>query len=55
MNESTQNGAYHEREANGNLWRVALFKNFCCGLITEVVRQNWLRASYDASRPDNEK
>jgi hypothetical protein len=33
MNVSTQNGAYHEREANGNLWRVALFKNFRCGLI----------------------
>jgi hypothetical protein len=37
MNESTQNGAYHEREANGNLWRVALFKNFCCGLICQYL------------------
>ena len=34
MNESTQNGAYHERAANGNLCMVVLFKNFRCGLIT---------------------
>lgn len=33
MNESTQNGAYHERAANGNLCLVTLFKNFRCGLI----------------------
>jgi hypothetical protein len=34
MNELTQNGAYPERTANGNLCRVILFKNFRCGLIT---------------------
>jgi len=34
MNESTQNGAYHERAANGNLCMVVLFKNFRCGLIS---------------------
>jgi hypothetical protein len=32
MNELTQNGAYHERAANGNLCLVILFKNFRCGL-----------------------
>ena len=36
MNELTQNGAYPERTANGNLCRVILFKNFRCGLIRSV-------------------
>jgi hypothetical protein len=37
MNESTQNGAYHERAANGNLCMVVLFKNFRCGLIDVMI------------------